>query len=63
MSIKLYPATEPEVWIEYQRIDIQHDNFARRSFADSIHRYNMMPDGCYVRIRQDGKETVWEYLM
>ncbi len=62
MEIKLI---EPEVWIEYQRIDMNKDNFSRRSFADAIHRYELMPDGCFVRTITDTetKESVWEYLM
>ena len=56
---------EPEVWIEYQRIDLRKDNFSRRSWADAIYRYDLMPDGCFVRKRTDikTKETVWEYLL
>ena len=56
---------EPEVWIEYQRVNLNKDNFARRSFADAIHRYDLMPDGCIVRAWKDTKtgESVWEYLM
>ncbi|KKM26223.1 hypothetical protein LCGC14_1586910 [marine sediment metagenome] len=53
---------EPEVWIEYQRADMSKDSFARRSLADAIHRYDIMPDGLYVRTRQDGHDSVWEYL-
>ncbi len=54
---------EPKVWIEYQRINLEKDNFARQSWADAIHRYDLMPDGCNVRIRTKGKESIWEYLM
>ena len=58
-------AEEPEVWIEYMRTNLAKDTFSRRSFADAIHRYQMMPDGCYVHSRTDykTKETIWEYLM
>lgn len=56
---------EPEIWVEYQKVDLNNDNFARRSFADAIHRYELMPDGCSVRTRTDEKtgESIWEYLM
>lgn len=54
---------EPEIWIEYQRACLDDDNFARVSFADAIHRYDLMPDGCEVRTCKEGKETIWEYLM
>lgn len=56
---------EPEVWIEYQRVDLDNDNFARQSFADAIHRNDLMPNGTMVRTRRDDNtnETVWEYLM
>lgn len=54
---------EPEVWIEYMRVDLKKDNFGRRSFADAIHRSGLMPDGCIVRGRTDGNDSVWEYLM
>ena len=55
---------EPEVWIEYQRANLANDAFWRRSFADAIHRNNVMPDGTVVRTYEDKKtnETVWEYL-
>ncbi len=56
---------EPDVWIEYQRVHLEADTFVRRSFADAIHRYDIMPDGCRVRGRTDEKtgEAVWEYLV
>ena len=55
--------TEPEVWIEYQRATLGRDSFSRKSWADAIHRYDLMPDGCSVRTRQEGNVTIWEYLM
>ncbi len=55
--------TNPEIWIEYQRANLDDDNFARLSFADAIHRYQLMPDGTTVRTRTVGRETIWEYLM
>lgn len=62
MNVQL---VEPEVWIEYQRVNLDVDTFVRRSFADAIHRYEMMPDGCRVRTRTDKEtgESVWEYLV
>ena len=54
---------EPDVWIEYQRVDLCDDSFSRTSWADAIHRYDLMPDGCSVRTRQESNETIWEYLM
>lgn len=56
---------EPRIWIEYQRIDLDSDNFSRQSFADAIHRYGLIPDDCIVRTRKDTEthETIWEYLM
>ncbi len=55
---------EPEVWVEYQRATLDKDNFSRISFADAIHRCNLMPDGCIIRTRSGKKgEKVWEYLL
>lgn len=56
---------EPDVYIEYQRASLSRDNFARQSFADAIHRYNLMPDGCIVNSYVDTKtnEWVWVYKM
>ena len=54
---------EYEVWVEYQRTDFEKDSFSRLSWADAIHRYNLMPDGTTVRKRIEGKDTIWEYLM
>ena len=61
-ALNMIDLIEPEVWIEYQRVDMRKDNFARRSLADAIHRYDIMPDGLYVRTRTDGNDSVWEYL-
>lgn len=60
-----YKLSEPKIWIEYQRVDLSKDTFVRRSFADAIHRNDMMPDGTIVRTRFDvgTNESVWEYLM
>ena len=57
--------TEPTVWVEYQRANLENDSFARLSFADAIHRNNLMPDGAIVRTTFDAEtnETIWEYLM
>ncbi len=54
---------EPDVWIEYQRADLNDDSFSRKSMADAIHRYDLMPDGCQVRTRQEGNTTIWEYKL
>lgn len=62
MAIEL---AEPEVWIEYQRANLKNDSFARQSLADAIHRYDLMPDGLFVRTRTnfETRECIWEYLL
>ncbi len=52
-----------EVWIEYMRTDLANDTFWRKAFADAIHGYDLMPDGCVVRTRTEGNESIWEYML